>query len=49
VIGLAMPAFARYRAGAVTASADASLAASGTREGTGPTSSAAQEATPQES
>jgi MFS family permease len=47
VIGLAMPAFARYRAGDATAGAGGSLAAPATQEGTGPTSPAAAEATPQ--
>ena len=49
VIGLAMPAFARYRAGEATAGAAGSLAAAASREGTGPTSPAAAETTPQES
>jgi MFS family permease len=46
VIGLAMPAFARYRAGDPTAGAEAGPAASTTVEGTEPTSPAAAEATP---
>jgi MFS family permease len=49
VIGLALPAFARYRAGAATASADARMAGSASREGTGPTSPASTEVTPQPS
>jgi MFS family permease len=51
VIGLALPAFARYRAGDATAdaSAAAGLTTSPTRMGTGPTPPAAREATPQES
>lgn len=50
VIGLALPAFARYRAGEATGSAeDASAIASATRKGTGSPVGTAGEATPQES
>jgi MFS family permease len=49
VIGLAMPAFARYRAGDTNASASTPLAASSTGSGTGPSVAAVGETTPQTS
>jgi predicted lipid-binding transport protein (Tim44 family) len=49
VIGLAMPAFSRYRAGAARSSEEASLDVSPAREETGPAHPAAGETAPQES
>jgi MFS family permease len=49
VIGLSLPAFARYRAGEATAAAGAGLAASPTSQGTALAAPSAADTTPQES